>query len=151
MPEKVLGYILLVVGICIIGLAAFNIFGLLTERTQPVQFFDFDGLSIETPSLVPNTSIPGVSDQLDELFGESAQPQTTEIIPKTMVNQTLNLFVHIFLVGFFVNVGFKVASLGNQLVRPITVKLKEAKEKNVRHQEEATQKGPIPPVQPPTS
>ncbi|MBU0569957.1 hypothetical protein KKB40_04215, partial [Patescibacteria group bacterium] len=51
---------------------------------------------------------------------------SSELVKPELINQPLNLSAHLFLMSFLVNAGFKIASLGNQLLRPIRVKLKES-------------------------
>lgn len=56
-------------------------------------------------------------------------PSSQEIISGEMVNQPLNLFTHIFFMGFLSSIGMKVASVGVMLLRPIVVKVKEVPSK----------------------
>ena len=47
-----------------------------------------------------------------------------DILPPEVLNQTLNMTTHFFLMSFLLGFGYKLASLGVQLIRPINVKLK---------------------------
>lgn len=102
MSEKVIGYILLSVGILLILFTAFNIISVFTGSAKPVQMFNFEGIGVNTSDL------------------------DLDLVSPDLINQTSNLFAHIFLMGFISTVGFKLASLGTMLVRPIVVKVKEA-------------------------
>lgn len=112
MSEKVVGYVLLAVGILIIAITAINIISVFTGNVEPVQLFNFEGIGINTKELVGD-AMPVANQELD-------------LISPDMLNDTSNLFAHIFLMGFISTVGFKIASLGTMLVRPIVVKVKEA-------------------------
>ncbi len=119
MSERVTGYILLGIGICIMLFALVNIYLLFTSKIQPIQIFDTKGISFDLNSLLP---------QLPEGVSVGNKSQGMELIPSNTINQTLNLSAHFFLMSFVMTFGYKLASLGVMLVRPVVVKLKEAKE-----------------------
>ena len=106
--------------------ASFNLYQVFTKQAKPVQLFDFKPISINTNEIVAAnlpTELSGLMQQ------NPSNVQKTEIISAEMINDSSNIFAHLLLVGFFVSLGYKFASLGVQLVRPIVVKLK-AKEVN---------------------
>ncbi len=116
MNERVVGYILLVVGIVLIlgaGVATVMVF---TKQMAPPQLFSGPGISLDpgqlTASLAPST-------------GEKLSLPKQELVSGELLNQTSNLFAFVFLAGFVASVGYKLASLGVLLVRPIVVKVKE--------------------------
>lgn len=115
MNEKVIGYILLGVGICIMLFALGNIFLVFTSKIQPIMLFDTKGISFDINSLLP---------QLSEGVSPGKKPAGMELIPSGTINQMLNLSSHFFLMSFVVTFGYKIASLGVMLVRPVVVKLK---------------------------
>jgi hypothetical protein len=49
--------------------------------------------------------------------------EPTEIFPAEMINQSSNLGAFVFFMGFAVNVGYKVSSIGVKLIRPLYVKV----------------------------
>lgn len=110
MSEKILGYLLLVVGVLIIVYAALNVYGVFTKKAKPFDVFNLPGISLDLGGLVGNQLPTG--------------PAKSELITPEILNQPLNLAAHLFLMGFIANIGFKIASLGVMLVRPIKVKLK---------------------------
>lgn len=121
MPERVTGYILLIVGIILILYACFSVVSVFTGSSQPFNLFTFSGISI-SPSQLTGGAIP--SELLSQL---TAGPQTTTtppIISAEMINKPANLFAYLFLMGFLVSVGYKLASLGIQLIRPMVIKVK---------------------------
>lgn len=101
MSEKITGYLLLFLGLLVIGVSSFNLYQVFTKKLSPVQFFTGPGISV---------SVPGTTTQ-------------QEVIPAQTLNDASNLTLHYLLVTFLVSVGFKVSSLGIQLLRPIEVKL----------------------------
>jgi len=118
MSEKVVGYILLAVGILIILVSAVSVVSVFTGQAKPVQLFNFPGISLDTSGAL-KSALP------EELRGSVKIPETkTEVISSEMINFPSNLFAHLFLMGFVAGVGQKLASLGVQLVRPIVVKLR---------------------------
>ena len=111
MPEKAIGYTLLSVGILTILFTAFSVIQVFTGNAEPVQIFTFEGIGLSASELTGG-AIPA-NEQID-------------LISPELINDTSNLFAHIFLMGFISTVGFKLASLGTMMVRPIVVKVHEA-------------------------
>jgi len=101
MSEKITGYILLILGLLVIGASAFNIYQVFTKQAQSIQLFSGEGIKVEIPGL----NAP------------------SELIPADQLNEISNLTAHYLLMSFLVSIGFKVSSLGIQLLRPIEVKL----------------------------
>jgi len=101
LSEKVTGYLLLVTGLLTIGLSSFSIYQVFTKKAQPVKLVSSQPFKIELA--------PG------------APP--TELMSAEILNTISNLTAHYFLMSFLAMVGFKISSLGIQLLRPIEVKL----------------------------
>lgn len=116
MSEKMTGYALLAGGILLIAFAAFSVYSVFTARATPVELFKFDGVSLPVSALMGGSESPlPVSDEEIEIF------------PSEVLNQTTNTFAHLFLMGFLASIGFKVASLGTSLLKPVIVKVGEKK------------------------
>lgn len=108
--EKLVGYILLAIGLAIIAGAAFNVYQVFNNLSKPVELFSFPGVALDLSSLVP---------------GLPANSNTkAEILPASVLNQSANVAAHLFLMGFVVSIGYKIASLGVSLVRTIEVKVR---------------------------
>lgn len=103
MSERITGYLLLIIGVGIILLALLNGYGIFSGTLQPVQFFNFSSVALD--------------------IGQTKQ----EIFSGKDLSQTTNFFLQLILLGFFVNVGFKLATLGTQLLRPIKIEVKDNK------------------------
>lgn len=140
MNEKIVGYLLLIVGIGIIIFSGFDVYQVFTKQKQPVKLFNFSGISIDLSKLTPQASsidlsslLPeGVSPDIINELQQSQKPQTgssvmQEIVSRDMVNQPMNLFGHLMLMGFISTAGLKLATIGTYLLRPVNVHLKEEK------------------------
>ena len=111
MSEKVIGYILLGLGIGAILFSVLNVYQVLTKRIQPIDLFSFESVSLDFSKL---------ADQADE-----NADLKQELLSSDKLNKPLNITAHLFFMGFVASTGFKIASLGTQLLRPIKVELKE--------------------------
>lgn len=120
MTEKLVGYALLSVGIIIIVYSAVNVVNVFSKRSSPVTPLNLPGISLDMSKLVGGDITPEQKRQL-----ENADLRA-EIVKPELLNQPFNLVAHLFLMGFIASVGFKIASLGVMLVRPIKVTLKES-------------------------
>ena len=121
MSEKILGYILLAVGLVIIIFAVVSVFNVFTAKVEPVDLFKLSGISLDLGSLVGGDLPLEAREQITRPGGSTK----SEIVSPDLINKPLNIVAHLMLMGFVASVGFKIASLGIMLVRPIKVKLKE--------------------------
>ena len=127
MSEKIVGYILLIVGTLVIFASAFSAYEVFTKKTEPIQLFNFSGISINMANLL-GSGDGLTAEQQAALERQKASIKPQEIVSASMINDTSNFAAHLFLMGFLVTVGYKVASLGVNLLRPIVVKAKEEKQ-----------------------
>ncbi len=104
MPEKFIGYILLILGLVIIVASALNIYQVFILSKQPLQIFNFNSVSMSA------SDITGVE------LPSNQNPQL-ELFSADMLNKPLNLMSQLFLMGFMASIGYKIASLGIQLMR----------------------------------
>ena len=122
MTERVVGYVLLAVGIVIILATAASVIMVFTGSAEPIQIFNFEGIGLNASDLFGGDMSPEQAAALRQM----TEGQQMELISPEILNETSNLFAHLFLMGFISTVGFKLASLGTMMVRPIVVKVKEA-------------------------
>lgn len=115
MTEKILGYALLTIGILIILFSAYSAYRVFTKQQEPIQLFNFNAISLDIGKLIAPTLT-------------SSPDLSQELVSPEMINGPLNLSAHLLLMGFISSIGFKIASLGVMLIRPIVVKLKEKSE-----------------------
>lgn len=121
MNEKTIGYSLIIVGIVTILFSATSVYLVFTKKSEPVKLFNFKGIGLDVGGFFADSLPPEASQMLSQNRGKSP---STEIISADLINDTSNIFAHLFLMGFVASVGYKLASLGVMLVRPIVVKLK---------------------------
>lgn len=103
MENKIIGYILIAVGILVIFLTASSVYNVFVNKAAPINIVSEEtlfGLKSEGPSA------------LDAL----------NISPSSLT-YIVNLSFHLLFAGFLINVGFRIASLGTMLARPIVVDL----------------------------
>lgn len=117
MENKIIGYILVVVGILVIFLTASNVYNVFVNKAAPINIVSEETL------FGPKSEGPSALDALN--------------ISPSSLSHIANLTFHLLFAGFLINVGFRLASLGTMLVRPIVVDLqakglpkKESQEKN---------------------
>ena len=120
MTEKASGFVLLIVGILIIIVAAFSVFSVFSGKTEPVNLFSFSAISLDASNLIGSDAPP----EAREALKASGQAPKLELIPADILNKTSNTMAHLLLMGFIASVGYKIGSLGAMLARPIVVKLK---------------------------
>jgi hypothetical protein len=118
MGDKVIGYILVSIGIIVILGATYGLYRVFNGQSEPLEVFKLKGISVETASLVPQPRVPAPS---------SPSPKI-ELFPAAMLNTILNTVGHVIFMGFIASVGFRIASIGTMLARPIVVKIHSKKE-----------------------
>jgi hypothetical protein len=119
-PRDIVGYLLLFLGVIVIVLALQNGYQLFRGEIEPVKLFD----------------LPGISLDLTKSFSESLSSDLTkgvptsspqEIVSKEAVTAPLNFFAHLALLGLFVSIGGKIASIGVDLTRPYIIRPQASK------------------------
>ncbi|KKQ37881.1 MAG: hypothetical protein US53_C0007G0020 [Candidatus Woesebacteria bacterium GW2011_GWA1_37_7] len=110
MGEKITGILLLVLGLLVIAMASLNIYFLFSGKVAPFSLIRTKGISLDIkgPTLPDSTEIPF----------------KTEILEADVLDRLVNISFHFIFMGFLVNVGYKVASLGVQFLRPVKVNLR---------------------------
>lgn len=128
MTEKITGYILLVIGLFIITYTLVNIYGLVSGANEPFQIFSFDSISLDLNQISQGEiQLPPELEEAGVTIEKPNTPSLQEIFPSAILNQSSNYFIHIIILGFVASVGYKIAHLGVQLIRPIIVKTSERK------------------------
>jgi len=143
MEEKILGYVLVIAGIGIMLASGLNVYMVFTKKAEPVKLFTLQGISMDIAQLA-TSGVQGqlssfikdnqqnIPEQLLEQFNKPKEPSSNkqEIIPAAIINEPLNYMAHIFLMGFFVTIGMKIAQIGTMLIRTIQVNVREKTEVN---------------------
>jgi len=123
MTEKILGYILLAVGLMIIFGSAFSAYLVFTKKAEPIALFNFPGIKIDPAALQPELP-DNIPSEMQQLVNQQTASKPMEIVPPEILNDSSNLFAHLILMGFLVSVGGKIGQLGTYLVRPLIVNIK---------------------------
>lgn len=124
MTERTTGYILLVIGIIIMVFATFQIIFVFTGKTNGVALFQYEKSEQESNA---NLDINSLLSQVQNSGGQGMsldQMPSMQLIDPETLNKVLNLTVYYLIMQFLLGLGFKLASLGVQLLRPIQVQMK---------------------------
>lgn len=119
MSEKSVGYLLLIIGILMILGSALGVFWVFSGKAQTFQVFDLPPITLDLSGLMQ-------AENPDSQIAPQANLET-ELVKSDVLNKPLNLIAYLLFMGFMLNVGFKIATLGVQLVRPIKVTMKGEK------------------------
>lgn len=117
MTEKVIGYIFLTVGIIVIALVAFNAIGVFTGSKKPNSIIKNEG------SITMDFSVPGTG-------GLPTASVPVEIKNYSQILDIANMVLFVVFSGFFASIGYKIAMVGANLVRPVVVKTRSDALKN---------------------
>jgi hypothetical protein len=109
--NKIIGYILLLIGLVMIFYPVYNVYQVFKGQTLPYHLFSFKPISIDLSNFVEGAPQNANLNQ--------------ELVASDLLNKPLDLLAHVILMGFIASAGFKVASLGVMMARTIKVKIKE--------------------------
>ena len=107
--ERIVGYVLLALGIVVMVFAAIQIVMVFTNKANPIEFFTSESIIMQQ---VESEDIGG---------GSLSIPQ---LIDPELLNNVLNMTVYFLIMNFLLGLGFKIANLGVQLVRPIKIEVR---------------------------
>ena len=122
MNNKLTGIILLSMGILIMLFSLYSVYSVFNGITKAYPVLNLPPITLDLSNLAGGDLPPEQKIQVQQ---SSSDALKTELVGAEVLNEPLNLFAHLLLMGFVLNVGFKTASLGVQFLRPIKVKLKE--------------------------
>lgn len=114
--HKILGWLLFAAGLVLLALSFVSVYQVFTGKVEPYPIFKFQSVTLDLSKL----------SDADNLAKEDLKQ---ELINSEMFNKPMNMGAHLILFGFLASIGFKIASLGIMLVRPINVKLKGVEDK----------------------
>jgi hypothetical protein len=106
--KQIVGWFLLLVGICIIAYGLYDSFNIFTgEKEAPVVFF------LEKGNVVPSSDQGGVEEQMKQMV----QEQLDKILPSSFIFRILNLATWSIFVGILIFGGAQISSLGIKLIK----------------------------------
>ncbi len=125
MSEKTTGYVLLIIGILLMIFATSQIIMVFTGRATPIKIFKTEESSTQgTGSFNPQELIKQFQDTNTQGSSLPTQMPNVQLIDTKALNDILNLTVYYLIMQFLLSLGYKLASLGIQLLRPIVVQMK---------------------------
>lgn len=130
MSDKQVGYILLGVGIAVMIFAGAQIILVFTGKATPIEVFSYNQSGGE---------MKGILDQMQRTAQAQAGASSStmpNIIDPVALNKILNLTVYYVVMQFVFGIGYKLSTLGTQLIRPIVVQVKNKKLESVVAEEE---------------
>ncbi len=107
--ERVLGFLLLLVGLSVIGYTLFASFQMFSNKAMPPQLF-----SEERTNTPPKTGASDLQGQIESAIGD----QLKAFIPSSAIPRMLNLLAWSFLASLLILGGTQVAGLGIKLLKP---------------------------------
>src|SRR3990167_7172786 len=108
--EKIIGCSMLGVGILLMIFASFQIILTFTGKARPIKIFES----------APKENLQNDTNNLDMSNPDKLLEQ---IIDPSVINQMLNLMVYYFIMQFVLGLGYKLASLGVQMIRPLKISI----------------------------
>ncbi len=107
--ERVLGFLLLLVGLSVIGYTLFASFQIFSNKAAPPQLF-----SEERAAASLKTGAKDLQGQIEGAIGD----QLKAFIPSSAIPRMLNLLAWSFLASLLILGGTQVAGLGIKLLKP---------------------------------
>ena len=96
-------------------------YSVFTKKAEPVELFDFPGISLDL-NQTANIELPQNLQDAGVSVSQKQKPEQQILAPEVL-NDSSNIIAHLILMGFVVNVGFKVAMLGVETNREVQVKV----------------------------
>lgn len=131
MTEKYVGYSLLVTGILLMVFAVIQIIMVFTGKAEPIQVFQYEEAQQEEVQEPLDQEALMRQLQSGNLSGLADLGMSSGLsgfgIDAESINKMINLTVYYFIMQFVLSLGFKLSSLGVQMVRPMNVTVQRNK------------------------
>lgn len=111
MTSKQTGYIFLSLGLMVMFFSVIFIIFVFTGVREPISV-----LNIQAPSIPIDAFMPQIPQELGMDISIPKTNKTIEFIDSISFNKMLNLGINLLFMGFMVNFGYKISSLGIQLI-----------------------------------
>ena len=117
--EKLIGYIMLLVGLIFIFAATFMVYGVLTGKSKPPKVFNAQSPTFRLPSPNQMLELPqGASLPAGLKLNQSeSSSQDIKLIPDEVFNGSLNIGLYYLAMMFLASSGAKIAGLGIKLLK----------------------------------
>lgn len=114
MSNKIFGFILLFLGLVIIGGTLYHSYNIFTGKITMPEIFKTPQIEQTTPSKNKTTDL---QKQLEEQMAQTVQKQISQILPQGSVPKLLNLISWSVLAGILLLGGSQIAGLGIKLLK----------------------------------
>ena len=114
--QKIIGLILLILGIAIIAYILWYSFNIFTAKISPPEIFKTTTESNDNIP-APSLNLQGLGIDLEKLAGEQIQKQIESVMPMNAVPRLLNLISWSILAGIFILGGSQIANMGINLIK----------------------------------
>lgn len=119
MDNKIIGYILLIIGISIILFSGFSVYQVFNGQINPYNLFTLNSINLDLKTMIS-------PEQASLISGNT----NIELFSGDVFSQFTNIFMHLLLMGFLANAGYKIAIIGSHMIKSIEFKTKiDKKEK----------------------
>lgn len=108
MIKKILGLLLLFIGLAIIFYGLYTSYNIFTAKSQPPEIF-----TIEEKDKIAPAGTQGFQDQMEKMLEE----QLKGLLPTDSIPKTLNLVAWSIFAGILIFAGGQISSLGIKLIR----------------------------------
>ena len=144
MAEKYVGYSLLTTGVVIMIFATVQIVLVISGKAKPFEIINYQTkTTTPTKQAQPSYNVDSIINQYKngtDISGDlkNSMPQVDigsslgSIIDTKSLNQIINLSLYYLIMQFVLGLGFKISTLGTQLVRPIIVKVDKNRIENAK-------------------
>lgn len=121
--EKVIGYMLLLLGLLMIFVALFLLVVALSGNYKPPKVSDYKLPPLEIA--MPTTLLePTAGAQLPDGFELSNKPNTTKLkLPDEILNDSIGIIYYFLLMSFLASAGTKVSGIGIKMLKDIKIKV----------------------------
>lgn len=113
--QKISGWVLLLIGLAILGWSIYTSFNIFTAKAVAPEIFKIENKAQNSSSAtVKMPSTPAeVQKQMESIVSE----QIRQLIPTELIANLLNLISWAIFASFLIFAGFQIASLGVKLIR----------------------------------
>ena len=110
--NKIIGLVLLFLGLAIIFYSLYSSFNVFTGKAQPPTIFSFEAVKIEEIKKEAKTP----EELQTEMAKDVLAKQLKEMIPADYLQKTFNLITWSIFIGILVLIGSNIAGLGTKLL-----------------------------------
>lgn len=129
MSEKLIGHLLLWIGIAIMIISLINIFLVFTGRLKPITVINLTSISKVAPSggIDITTMFPNMAEEQREQIKAMGNINPVAGFSSEMMNEIISFSTHFLLLTMFMGFGHKLASLGTNLLKPVAITIDQNK------------------------